>query len=335
MKRILILILTIVVLLSACSSTQRQEQHLSEMLNESAFRVYLNSHAETNLFKAETIVYESEQTDVPTSNYALRIQLPVADNDVQMEYTRSAPLAHEYQSADGKTVLWLDTINGNPYMFRTQLTPLLANRQINTQTDLEQLTKEIVSCYCQEDWSTYTVSCTTNMRVSTENTLASTSIDGFSLAEKTGDEVGGYTLTYRRMIGDLALEDKIELSVYFRNDYLRIVFSPHKFDEIREITLDQQKVDASIDAFLAENLIADSTLISYQKVDPTICRDGNKLLYKCRLLLEVHKEGYDKLLNFHADVIVDPEISVTDKAVLSPVRPYTVLETAPVTESVK
>lgn len=342
-KTWIVLITLITLLLTACGNSQTQKQK--------DYPVYLSSQTEDrSLFTANVKTYPPAES-TSTVGLPKKISLPVGNKVLEMEHTKSAAYAHKYTSADGKISCWLAAETGALYMLSFDIQEFLPGLQLTKQADLEKIAQQIVSQYYEEDWSQYAVSCTTTLGVTGQIGAWSETREGLCSPANENEKVNNYELTFRRQIAGDNTSDRIVVTCSFLSQYqkdttnsesskllsdtMRIQFSAHEFDEIQTINLDKEKIDESIDAFFEQNLSEGYTLQGLEKHAPIISREGDQLLYKCRLSVSLLDKQYGTEIPALVDLIIDPEISVTDKAVLSPVRPYTVLETAPVTESVK
>lgn len=322
------LVLLAAVLLAGCNqAAPGQTNEPTTMSVLEPYMVYLSSNTEAEgLFTTDVETFASLETDAaPSFDYPARIALQIGSKTVEMDYNRTGVNSHTYQEENGLSRCQLNVDNGALTFLTIMDEALLADFVCEDAASFENSAKQLISAYYNEDWSKYSIACSTSMTLYGENYATGHTADGFVTEENDGQEITGYNLEFTRVIDGVATSDKIE--VRFTFDTLMISFSKHTFDAVEQIPVDTARVEVSVDDFL--NTYVDTakyTLQDYTLSNPKVIREGDRLYYAVIAEMTLGSKSGAGNIESVVTVLTDLEADVASAAVGTPVRPYQIIE---------
>lgn len=325
--KLLIFAILIAMLFSACEQPPVQSTAPSAAeLTDPPYKVYLSGGTENGqLFTADAETFSATEKK-SFSNVPNQIMLMLPARGTYLNYYSTGVNAHQYRSEDDSVRCQLNINTGALSFLTVTDFSFLSDFVCKDEASFEASAKELISLYYPgEDWSKYTVHCSTSKILFSEDYTEAKSFDGFLTAENQNEQISGYTLVFSRIIDGLPVDDYIE--VRLSEVALMVRFSPHKFDTIDSIALNMEHLNASIDAFLNAGLDKSKyTLQDYTLSAPTIVRIGDQLYYSAHATLEVQPvNGATGNLTYTVPLITDIEVNVSDAGISAPVKPYRIV----------
>ena len=148
--------------------------------------------------------------------------------------------------------------------------------------------KEQVSVYYTEDWTQYTLSCTTQIRDSFYGKDSVHKENGFVTPVDSYESVDSYTFTFTKYLGEYTTTDLIRAHIRPQTGYTSLEFSPHDFDNSQAVKVDHELILASIFQFLSDSI--GKSQYSYTKhssKNPTLTYIKGHLTYLCTIQIDV------------------------------------------------
>ena len=250
---------------------------------------------------------ETSKTDKQPATQTMEITL--ANKPVLLQYSTTIGEYHVYTTADESTRAIYNADSGKVH--RLIIDSPLSKTSLNCSSynHFVDSVKQIISEYSSEDWEQYETSCKTSILIEGDKFAYTQEYEGIRFPEHEGQSLSSHSLTFSRKISGFETKDKIIVKYRMYSDSLYIQFSPHQFDNIETLSIDQTLIETSIASFVSQcdwhELYA---LNNYEIQNPVVTKEGDSLFYMCTIELHftVSPEGAEPFETISCiDIVVD------------------------------
>lgn len=299
--RFLCFLTLFVLLFTGCSAIEGNDLYPVSLVQSSDASSMIASDVE--------VINPSATTETDKLPAKQTMEITFANTPALLQYSATIGRYHVYTTADETARVMFNAESGKIY--RLILDSPLSKTALNcdSYSHFVDSVKQIISEYSDEDWEQYEISCKTGILQKGDKATYTQEYDGICFPDHEGQSLSSHSLIFSKKISGFETKDKIIVKYRIYSDSLFIQFSPHQFDNVETLSIDQTLIERSIASFISQcDWHELYVLKDYEIQEPVVTKEGDNLFYMCRIELHftVSPDGAESFETINCiDISVD------------------------------